>query len=245
MKFGLLQLPNILNLSHAYDQILRWETEVNETLPDYTAFALYCQWSRFDSRLGEICTGFISRNWRKIHPLKIREAFLGQPWPTVLGVLLEFSGLLTKSNESPEDFKLYQMWKNTAIFGIPKANWEQYFIGKRRIAGRSMLDDARFSIQEYRKWGYLAREVLINKQRIGASGNKTFSYSSETRLQILKELVETLPRFNTETYWNAVGRNISRRQAERDLMNSPLIRSVGRTQGRFYLSNYLTKKSRS
>ena len=237
MKCGLAQLPLTLDLSNAYDQILRWQRD--ESLIDYSAFALFCQWSRFDSRLGEICVKFISREWRKIHPIKIREALLEQPWPSVLAVLVEFSGLLAKNEESPEDFKLYLVWKNTAIFGIPKANWEQYFIGKRRIASRSMLDDARFSIEEYRKWGYLGREILINKQRIGTTGSKAFSYSSQTRLQILKELVETQPRFTAENYWNAVGRNISRRQAERDLMNSPLIRSVGRTQGRFYLAKRL------
>ena len=222
---GLEILPRTEDLERAYNQILDAERHENGKI-DLKLFSTFCQWSRFDSRLGEICTSFLVRHWRRINPIELNEAFLHQPWPGVLGVLLEFCRM---------DSTLFDSWKKTATCNFQKANWEQFFIGKRRIGGQLMFDDARFSLEEYRRWGFLAREILINKQSGNENNKKCAPYPLETRSQILRDLLITNPRITTQQYWQALGMSISKRQAERDLKNSKLLKSVGATKGRHFL----------
>jgi len=223
MKVGLKKCPGIRDLEEGYNQILSAERTANGKI-DLNSFATFCQWSRFDSRMGEICIQFLSRYWKEINPVELHDAFAQQPWPSILGVLLEF--FKDKST-------LFQMWKKTATCDFQKANWEQFFIGKRKIGGQMMFDDARFSLEEYRRWGYLARELLINKN------DKEVSYSYETRLQILKEMLITHPRITTQQYWELIGKSVSKRQAERDLKDSNLLRSRGNTKGRYFVKRSL------
>ena len=221
MRVGLEKIPKIKDLEEAYNWILYCE-KVEKSKIDLNHFSTLCQWIRFDSRLGEICVKFLSDYWKQINPIHLRDAFVLQPWPAVLGVLLEFC-----DNKS----KLFQLWKKTATDAFEKANWEQFFIGKRRIGGQSMLDDARFSLEQYKQWGYLAREILINK-----AGRVEKSYSPETRMQILRELAATHSRITTELYWEAIAKSVSKRQAERDLLSARFLRARGSTKGRYFVA---------
>jgi len=223
MKIGLEKLPGLQDLEKAYNEILHAQRTQNGKI-DLNTFAIFCQWSRFDSRMGEICVSFLSRYWKGINPVELHDSFAQQAWPNVLGVLLEFS-----QNESP----LFQFWKMTATCDFQKANWEQFFIGKRRIGGKLMLDDARFSLEEYRRWGYLGREILLNKQ--GQVRLKSGSYSPETRSRILKEMLKTQARITVSQYRDAIGRSISARQAERDLQTSSYLKAIGATKGRYFV----------
>jgi len=231
MKIGLKQLPSTHDLELAYQQFAQ-RPEQGLPKPQGTVialkdFALYCQWVRFDSRLGEMSVQYLLRNWRRINPTELRDEFLSQPWPAVLGVLAEFA---QRQLEPGLELTLFQNWKIVATTEFSPACWEQFFIGKRRMGGKAMFDDARFSLEEYRKWGYLSREVLINKPEATAA-----SYSSPTRRQILSDLVETHSRITTKLYWNELGQSISKRQAERDLLAFPRLRPMGRTQGRYFV----------
>jgi hypothetical protein len=224
MKVGLEKLPGIPDLEMAYNEILLAQRTQGGII-DLARFVLYCQWSRFDSRLGEICVRYFSQCWRQINSVGLHEIASHGSWPNVLGVLLEFC---------PEKDPLFQLWKKTVTFGFGKAHWEQYYIGKRRIAGAEMLDDARFSLEEYRKWGYLSREVLLNKGST-PSAIQGGGYSHEVRAAVLKELLESHVRITTKLYRNALENRISMRQAERDLKDSKLLRAVGKTRGRFFV----------
>ena len=222
---GLEKLPGVQDLEGGYNQILLAQRSANGEV-DLNSFVLFCQWSRFDSRMGEICVAFLARYWKKINPVELHDGFAQQPWPAVLGVLLEFC-----SDKS----SLFQLWKKTATCDFAKANWEQFFIGRRRVGGQLMFDDSRFSLEEYRKWGYLGREILMNKQgRVEGQENRV-SYSYETRVQILKDFLDTHRRVTTQQYWEAIHKCVSRRQAERDLQSSGLLRSLGRTKGRYFV----------
>ncbi len=218
MKIGFMHCPTLQDLEKAYHVIF----QTNGKAMNLNTFSQFCQWTRFDSRLGEICVQFLSKHWETIHPLELRTAFLQSPWPAVLGVLLEFC------------FKkdlFFKHWKKLATFEIKKANGEQFFIGKRKIAGSLMLDDVRFSLEEYRRWGYFGREVLVNKQNESTQPHLAYS----TRIEILKELLKTHPKIKTRHYWEAVGKCISIRQAERDLRNFPHLKSCGHTKGKFFI----------
>lgn len=222
MKIALAHLPSLQDLETAYQ-----EFQIAETLAqtiELNRLAALCQWIRFDSRLGEISVKYFIRTWSEINPIALHEAFQQQAWPNILGVLLEFCKIRTPA---------FRAWKKAATHQLARSHWEQFYIGKRRIAGKLMLDDARFSLKEYRNWGYLAREVLVNKKSTRTL-NGAATYDPSTRTQILNELLKTHSRITTLHYWNAIGRCISRRQAERDLKHHPELQSFGVTKARFF-----------
>ena len=233
-----MYLPQLADLEKAYFHFQSASKRNLQANPvqECELFALYSQWTRFDSRLGEICVDYLATHWKNLNPLQLRNAFLTQPWKAVFGVLTEFTEIRLMANS---ELSLFKAWKSLVLDGVEKANWEQFFIGKRRIAGNSMLEDAQFAIEEYKKWGYLSREVLITKSSVTVAppdrcNAKKFSYSIATRKQILKKLLEFHPRITTGQYLDAIGQSISKRQAERDLSASGILKLVGKTKGRYY-----------
>jgi hypothetical protein len=166
---------------------------------------------------------------KKINPIELREELLKECWPAAALVLL---GFVSHSLEKSE-FALFNHWKELICHEIDKANFEQFFIGLRSLAGKMMFDDARFSTQEYLSWGYLGREVLFNKAV--AFSKPMYSLGVNTRREILKSLLEKQQRITVFDYWIAVGKCISRRQAERDLLNFSNLSPVSHTKGRYYI----------
>lgn len=222
MKVSIEKIPEMQDLERAYDQILLYDQDIRNL--NISEFAKFCQWSRFDSRLGEICVGFLTSHWTHLNPVELRNAFNYLAWPNILGVLLEFC-----SNDS----KTFSLWKKLATCGFSKANWEQFFIGARRMGGALMFDDARLPLMEYQKWGYLSRERLVRKPQFPPR------YAYSVRVQILKDLLKKQSRLKTSDYWEAVDRSVSKRQAERDLHASGLVKQVGQTKGSYFIKRGL------
>lgn len=226
MTTGLVTLPGLADLGPAYDLLQHCRPSV----PTAEQLALFSQWTRFDPRLGELWTKHVVERWEALDPMSLRAALQRQPWPAAAAVLLEFAERAISRSRALT--KLFRLWKGVVTEGFAKANWEQYFIGQRRLAGKAMVDDARFALSEYKRWGYLGREIPFNKA--SAARARVCTIDSGTRLELLKALLESSPRITTRDYWNAIGRAVSRRQAERDLRNSPLLRPIGRTRGRCF-----------
>src|SRR5690606_18908961 len=74
-------------------------------------------------------------------------------------VLLEFAFELISNPEK----RSFRHWKLILEEGVKPAHFEQYFIGLARVGGRQMLKDALLPLEPYLRWGYLAREVMIDK----------------------------------------------------------------------------------
>jgi hypothetical protein len=234
MKNGLKKIPTDQDLAKAY-AALRGALGAGE-------LAAYSQWTRFDPRLAEIWVKAVLERWKSVHPIELHESLKREPWPGAAGVLLEFVARAVRAE--PAEARLFKLWKEMVLQGFGRAPWEQYFIGQRRIAGKAMIEDARFSLSEYRKWGYLGREILFNKQafppelqgtRRGRSGGGTHSLALEVREGILKELLRERPRITTRDYIQALGNSISPRQAERDLLGARWLMPVGNTKGRSFV----------
>jgi hypothetical protein len=234
MRPGLERIPSPHDLERAYADL--------SAAPDAHALARYAQWSRFDPRLAEIWVATVLRDWKRVHPLELREELQKQPWPTAAGPLLEFVARAVRAR--PADSRTFRAWKLIITEGLAPADWEQFFIGQRRIAGKAMLEDACFAADEYRRWGYLSREVLFNKQsfpadfrgsRRGRAGGGTHSIAPEVRQEILRQLMSQQRRISTSDYLESIGHCISERQATRDLRQSPWVETAGRTKGRSYV----------
>lgn len=221
MKGGLARIPGLGDLEKAYASLLH----AHPSAPTSDDLALYSQWSRFDPRLAEILVEYIAKNWKRIPPVSLRESLLIQPWPSVAAVLFEFVGAKLKGSHTS---KLYAYWAKLITLDFKKAGGEQYFIGLRQLGGKAMLEDAAFPLQAYCRWGYLARENLVSK-------STSASLSPQTRTEILKTLFAGERRVRTEQYWQAIGKCVSRRQAERDLRDHPNLRACGRTKGTYFV----------
>lgn len=219
--------PSHADLEKSYELLLH---QIPRS-PSVSELSLYSQWCRIDPRLAEIWVQFIGREWKTIHPLVLRDALLGCYWPSAAGVLLEFVAQTVPSS----DANLFSKWKGLVTEGFQKGKNEQFFIGLWQLGGVLMFEDARFTRVEYRKWGYLGRENLNRARTISRQRRKKSSLDSSTRIEILKYLLDTCEKVNTALYWEAIGKCVSRRQAERDLIDCGLVKGYGRTRNKFYV----------
>jgi hypothetical protein len=237
MQGMLERLPNTRDLEKAYHALGKQGTVSHEAL------ALYSQWSRLDARLAEIWVLYVFSNWKRYNPIELHEILLRAPWPSAAAVLLEFVD--RAMTEKKEDLRIFRHWKRIVVHGIQAAHFEQFFIGQRKVASDAMFEDARFSLAQYKKWGYLSREILFNKQlfpsgkatraRNGRGGSAPHSHEPVTREEVLRSLLERQTRVSIQDYLLALGNSISRRQAERDLGTSRWVRAVGNTRARVYV----------
>lgn len=214
MKCELGHIPNEKDLETAYGELL--QSSVPTEL-----FALYTQWSRFDPRLAQRWIDHLCHHWEVIYPVELRKKILRQPWPAAAAVLLEFSRKKMKDS-------VFNDWADVITTRMPTAADEQFFIGLRAVGGEAMIEDAQFSAAEYTRWGYLARENLLGKDR-------GTSYSVDVRQRILKKLAQERGRIRVRDYWEAIDQSVSLRQAERDLADTVWLKGKARTKGRYYV----------
>lgn len=224
---GLNSIPSNAELEKAY---LDLRVRIVPAAREAKLLALYAQWTRFDPRLSEILIFYVTQYWKDISPVKLNEEIHHQPWPAALGVALEMARELTVSDP------LFDRWKACALAGVQAASNEQFFIGLRAIGGRQMQLDARFSLKPYRRWGYLGREILLNKAMSRGRLQKTL-IPIELRRAAIKELMKERNRISVKDYKAYLGGMISDRQAERDLREAVFLRPIGRTRSRIYIKN--------
>lgn len=229
MKAGIEKIPTINDLKRAYDLLqFKWPKQSEYTLATLTELSYFCVLSRFDARLAEIIVEFFFENWRKINPVSFNALLLSEAWPNTAAVLLEFSaGAISVAKK--ECSVQFNLWRRIILCNLSKAGWEQFFIGAHPIGSRAMFDNARFPLVEYRKWGYFGREILFNK-----AVPSQMSFDIATRIEIIKSLLEDNGRLDTNTYWAALGKSISKRQAERDLKACPFLEAIGKTKARVF-----------
>ena len=152
---GLIEIPNDEDLARAYRVFQTAAPRENTTVaPDQ--LALWAQWVRFDPRLGEQWIAYVARQWKQIEALRFNEQNRDQPWPAVVGVLLDQAALL--QHERP----LFRRWAALVLAGISaERSPQQFFIGLRAFAGREMRKDVALSHPLYLKWGYFARDLMV------------------------------------------------------------------------------------
>jgi len=158
----------------------------------------WAEWSRFDPRLGEMIAAFFAKKWREIPVGPLKESLFAAAWPQALGVVLEFAALVAMEVQGPAaqgGRRAFRHWAGAVMEGVSPASWECFFIGLRPPGSETLLDDARLSLTQYKRWGYLGREVLINKAA-RLSGKITL-VPAETRRMVLNDLAREHSRITT------------------------------------------------
>jgi hypothetical protein len=223
---GLIHIPSPKELEKAY-----FDLQTEKIQPSCTMWALWSQWARFDARLAEQMVQNIFLTWQNISPIELNQALQSHPWPQSFGVLLSNAKMGFKGRNP--DKKKFQAWVNLAMFGISKANFEQYFIGTMALGGARMLKEVLHTTKPYLQWGYLGKDILWNKNEA-----KNFTISNRrTRLAILKQLIQKKKIITVKDYIQELDGNIHIRQAQRDLKDFKKIKSRGKTNNRIYYLN--------
>ena len=70
---------------------------------------------------------------------------------------------LEKSKSKAEDTARFCRWSKLVMHNIAPAPDELFFIGLYKAGGKKMKEEWVYSIKPYRKWGYFAKDWLINK----------------------------------------------------------------------------------
>jgi hypothetical protein len=226
---GLPIIPSLVDLEREYARLQREEPPL-----DASAASCLSQWARFDPRLAELLVARLAKDWRRVAAEQLRDALLEQPWPSAMGVLLENARLLLASERTSADPAVgrFDCWMRGALGGVERGRGELFFIGLRSFGGKLARDDARWSLDLYRRWGYLGRDLLINKD--ARLQGKLTLLSLGARRDAIGELLARRERFTVADYERKLGGWITRRQAERDLGQDPRVRAVGKTKARFY-----------
>ncbi|HTL12329.1 MAG TPA: hypothetical protein VL588_07565 [Bdellovibrionota bacterium] len=217
---GLDRIPGEADLLGAYERL----QSLRPPEPGARDLALWSQWSRLDPRLGELWIAHVARRWRLLAPTELNAALLPQPWPAAAGPLLEQVPFVlgVRSRE-------FGLWAKLALSGIRAANHGLYFLGLRVPGGAHQREDARLAFGLYRRWGFLARDLLLNK---APRGDRTL-IPWDVRREVLRDLLARSPRITVSDYEQALSGWVGRRQAERDLTRAGL-RGSGRTKARIY-----------
>ena len=152
---GLDKIPTQKNLLKAYKalQVLSPPSTVS-----IKTLALWSQWSRLDPRLGEILVQYLSRFWPYISPVALNQALKKEPWPSAFGVLINQVPYCDIKNKAG-----FRQWSKSVMADIAPAPDELFFIGLYKIGGKQMKNECLYSLKSYRKWGYFAKDLLINK----------------------------------------------------------------------------------
>lgn len=224
-----LPVPTTQSIQLAFDDLI--QSQRKKLTLTYSQWALYARWARFDPRLAELWVLAVKTNWRELAPVVFREENLKLPIPATVGLLLEHVSVLL-SDETER--VLFGLWKKVIQFEVPLATHENFFIGVREFASSGMVQDAEQSLKVYLKWGFLGRDMLVNKfSERQAAQPKTYLDASRRAL-ILNRLLKTRRPFRIEDYIQACGGAVSRRVAQKDLENHPRVSARGHTRARVY-----------
>lgn len=225
---GLIKIPQPSELFQAYTQL-----QNSRAVVKMKQIMTWSQWVRFDPRLGELLIQFISSHWQKLNPLEINQGLNDVMWPAVWGVLLDQAELLLKRQGiiNKKEFLLYKAWAKVVMSGVqPASGGEQFFIGLLQPGGKTMVNLATKSSEDYRRWGFIGNETMINK----FSAQPRTVIHRKTRSRILEDLIKNTGTITVSDYMEALDNKVTRRQAQRDLCCHPMLHSSGFTRGRVY-----------
>ena len=235
---GLAAIPGMDDLRGAYEQLQSTRTPIAPAL-----LIRWTQWSRFDPRLAEQLVGHFVHHWKDLSLRSLREHLASAAWPAALGVLLShgrFHPDLPRGERGA-----FSAWIGAVMSGFSRGDGGAFFVGTRAFGGRLLRLDAEQSIKPYLDWGYLGRDLLVNKPLLV----RRTTHTRETRRQVLEDFIEQCRKdgraFTTSEYREALGGGVSPRQAEMDLRGHPRLRALGRTRARvFVVAGKSSKKIR-
>jgi hypothetical protein len=244
---GLARLPNTSELASAYREMEGLAESASGENEIEGKTAKYSQWARLDPRLAEVLTGFLGRNWSRLNVVRLLTHLSYEPWPRAILVPLRFVEVEASSKRERQASRTFERqalpaFERHALRSLiaaideafPECTNDLFFIPLQR-PNRVITDEAVTLLSEpYLRSGYIGSVSLLAKGRL-PEGATVLSTGARGRL--LHKMRDELARGGTLTvaaYRLRCKGLVSRRQAQRDLEESPLFEAVGFTRGRRY-----------
>ena len=221
---GLKKIPSVKQIARAYEKL---QGRQKECLSCYR-LSLYSQWSRLDPRLGELLIKYISQYWEKIHPIELKNCLQKEVWPAAFGVILDHVSFYF--DQKKKDKALFRKWAECVLHGIEPARGELFFVFLYQPGHQLMYEEALYSLKIYKKWGYLASDLMFNKFEFSHKALLT----SVQREEALKNLLQKRKVFKVKDYLRELNFQIPIKQAQRDLKRHPRLFSSGNTRNKIY-----------
>ena len=224
---GLKRIPSTRQLAKVYSIL---QDMKKEKIPE-KQLALYSQWSRLDPRLGEIMVQHLAWCWKQYHPIKLNCAIRSQVWAPAMGVLLNHVPIYYQQKEKNwKELGFFKKWSDCVMDSVPPAKNELFFINLYNIGSSFLYEEAFYSTKIYKQYGYLGKELLINKAK---PAQRTFIPAPQRKV-ILNELIKTKKTLTVKEYLRELNFQIHHKQAQRDLQNHPRLQAYGNTKNRMY-----------
>ncbi|MBN1283453.1 MAG: hypothetical protein JXA24_06760 [Proteobacteria bacterium] len=185
-------------------------------------FCLAADMSRYDPRLFDVLVSFLDRRWGALDPLAIRSTYAFMETPQTIAVMAEF--LLGRQGH-PDEKRFFFEYLQKGLAPVPLQLYYHYLY---RPGGELMMRAAEAPLQEYKRWGFLAREAPV----LDEAGRRTVgSRDAASRRNILVRLLEERKRIRMVDYLAALDFGISRQQALLDMRSTKGVRLTGRGPG--------------
>ncbi len=222
---GADRIPLLSDLAGPYEALQK-----KDHIPTTAELLLWAQWIRFDPRLGEIFTRWLSQHWQIIHPLAMNVEILKSPWPAVWGVLLDQVEALLRLEKRciGSELQRWKAWKKLMLAEVQPDSPQLFYFQLVSPVGKIAQEWVNQPSRDFAAWGYFANDAWINK----APWAKRTAVKTEVRLRVLQRLAKSGEPFTTRAYIEALGGRVTWRQAQRDLQSFPRLHSEGATKDR-------------
>lgn len=107
-----------------------------------------------------------------------------------------------------------------------------FYKGLYPLGGHKMQEVLDKPLWYFKKWGFLAVDAPLLKDKIGSK--RTYLYDEPSRLAILKDLTQRSPVFRLKDYLHEISSSISRQQALKDIRSISWIKKKGCGKGTVY-----------
>ncbi|HPM42049.1 MAG TPA: hypothetical protein PLY45_06405 [bacterium] len=183
-------------------------------------FALGAEMSRYDPRLFGILTSFMDKAWERMDPLRLRSFYERMSTPQAVAVMAEF----LKGSSGGEKLS----WLAYIQVGLKPVPTQLFFNHLYRPGGHLMRKALEAPLEEFKRWGFLAREAPVIDE---ASRVQAGSLGASSRRNVALGLLKARGRIRLSDYLAALPFRVSRQQALIDLQSVPGIRLRGRGRG--------------
>jgi hypothetical protein len=150
---------------------------------------------------------------------------------------LRFKRLLREAGASPVAAVIGEYVRGDLFdflrIGVLPVPTQLFYKGLYPLGGRKIEETLSRSLRAFKKWGFLAADPPLLKER---TGKRSREYDREARLRILREFARERGTFRLRDYLQEVRFSVSRQQALKDLASVSWIRKIGRGKGRVYES---------
>ncbi len=169
--------------------------------------------------------------WTKIPAVDLNLKARKSIWPAALASLIEITlENLSRGNAKNEDLRMFLLWKRAATYRITKSDGQQFYIGIYGFGGKRMSTVAEKTPRAFSQWGFLAHDLPLRSVSSKTEAPRT----KLNRREALQQLIDQRETFSVEDYLHRLNESVTRRQAQRDLLECKQLKKIGQTRARLY-----------